>query len=223
MYTKFLNIFKTKKGFTLVEIFMCVTVLGILTAVAIPIFNVSLKKRREEDCNNQKQMISTTVKEVMTGMMDSGKAQDKIIIDETDETTEKHIKDSIIDGSYIQLGKIVTKKDEQGKEYKVVEGACTIADIRGRYRLNSGGEECTDGLDAGVKPTYDEGCTKGYYLKKFSLQKSKTPLYYYFSNREFPVCPCDENAMYLIDKDGNCYCSECDNIPVTVSTTAAAS
>ncbi len=213
MYNLFLKSIKNKTGFTLVEIFICVTVLGILTAVAVPIFTVSLKKRKQEDCNNQKQMISTTVKEAMAGMMDSGKAQEEIIINET------HVKNSIIDGSYIQLGKLVAKVDAQGKTVKVVEGACTIADIRGRYRLKSDGTECSEGLGAAVKPTYDDGCAEGYYLKKFSLQETQRPIYYYFSNQEFPVCPCNEKAIYLIDKNGNCYCSECDNITVTTSET----
>lgn len=198
MYTRFLNIFKTKKGFTMVEIFICVTVLGILTAVAVPIFTVSLKKRKQEDCNNQKQMISTTVKEAMAGMMDSGKAQSKIRIKDAPCT---------IVGTHIY-----------NSDYLVVEN-CTLGDIRGGYRAS-------DKVDASnTTNTYDKGCEDDHYLKKFDMKD--TELYKFFSNQELPRCPFDDDGTkgykYIIDENGDCFCTYCDADNITEPSTSAAS
>ncbi len=196
MYTKFLNIFKTKKGFTLVEIFMCVTVLGILTAVAIPIFNVSLKKKKQEDCNNQKQMISTTVKEAMAGMMDSGKAQSVIPIDEQHPIEASHLYKKV----YLRITD------------------CTLGDIRGGYRA-SGKVDASNTTN-----TYDDGCKANHYLKKYDMKDTK--LYIFFSNQELPRCPFDDDgtkgAEYVIDIYGNCFCTYCDADNITEPSTSEA-
>ncbi len=75
MYSKLLNVFKNRKGFTFVEIMICVTVLGILTAVAVPIFSFSLNKHRTKECSAQKIMITTTVESAMLGQFDNGDIQ----------------------------------------------------------------------------------------------------------------------------------------------------
>ena len=56
---KFLN---TKKGFTLVEIMICVVLISILTAVAIPIYNYVSTNEKLDDCFMNRQMISFAVK-----------------------------------------------------------------------------------------------------------------------------------------------------------------
>ncbi len=69
-----------KKGFTLTEIMTCVIVLGILTAVAVPIFSLSVKKQRVQECQLNRQMVTTTVRNVMAGMTDNGAKQGYISV-----------------------------------------------------------------------------------------------------------------------------------------------
>ena len=69
-----------KKGFTLTEIMTCVIVLGILTAVAVPIFSLSVKKQRVQECQLNRQMVTTTVRNVMAGMTDNGAKQEYITV-----------------------------------------------------------------------------------------------------------------------------------------------
>lgn len=76
MLYKFL---RSKKGFTLVELTVVATILGILTAISIPIYGAIMKKQRLNECKNQCAVISATVQQAMYGMMDSGKRQEKII------------------------------------------------------------------------------------------------------------------------------------------------
>lgn len=71
---------RSKKGFTVMELFTCIIVLGILCAVAVPIFSVSLKKQKINECNNNLQMMTTVIQEAMYGMMDNGKKQEFYVV-----------------------------------------------------------------------------------------------------------------------------------------------
>lgn len=63
---------KTKKAFTYVELMIVVLLLGILTAVAIPLAGSVIKNQKTKDCKNQIVIIEGHVKTVMSGMEDNG-------------------------------------------------------------------------------------------------------------------------------------------------------
>lgn len=66
------RLLKTKKGFTIVELMMVVIILGIVTAVVIPLAKTVIEKQKMKDCNNQIIIIEGHVKTVMSGMEDNG-------------------------------------------------------------------------------------------------------------------------------------------------------
>lgn len=52
------NFFKTKKGFTLVELMIVVVIMAILVVVAVPIYNSVTSNAREKTClDNQRQIL----------------------------------------------------------------------------------------------------------------------------------------------------------------------
>lgn len=73
------DFFKSKKGFTLTELLICVLILSIVSAVAIPLLDKKQKAQKVNDCDNNCQLISTAIKEVMYGMIDNGKKQEYLI------------------------------------------------------------------------------------------------------------------------------------------------
>lgn len=209
------KLLKSKKGFTLVEFLTVVTVMAILTAVAVPLFTGAYRSKQVEDCANQREVLEAQVREAMYGMIDNGMAQYKrdsalniiepkqVCIDFSrvqDDHKALYEADDINgngDDTYDGKACFVLIKDQQipGKI------AFTLGDLRGGYRQNKNQE-------------YTEGCKAGTYLKKEKLKDVK--FYTYLANAEIPVCPLspddDGNPhYYYIFEDGTvlCSCPDC--------------
>ncbi len=211
----FFRLLKSKKGITLVEMIVVVLILGILTAVGVPVFASGYRKQAREDCANQCTVIEALVKEAMYGMIDNGMAQYK----RDSALNPVEPKTVWIDFSKVQGDHKTVYEDDgiDGNSDDAYDGkACfvliedqkipgqiafTLGDLRGGYRANKNQE-------------YNEGCKTGNYLKKEKLKDVK--FYKYLANQEIPVCPFNDaekgkNYYYYIFEDGSviCSCPEC--------------
>lgn len=182
--------FLSKKGFTMMEILICVLVLGILVGVAVPIFSNVIKIRRRQDCKNQRTVIEGLVSEAMTGMMDNGKKQPKIYFDKVQADHKTTYPTTEGDGDNAYEGKecFILAPTGNGKV------AFTLGDLRGGYRPLQYDD-------------YSEGFDYGYFLKK---EKLKNVMFYtYCVNHEPPICPFSEDGdpkYYYIFEDGTVLC-----------------
>lgn len=190
--------FHSKKGFTSIELMIVVVVLGILTAVAVPLFATGLKKQKQNDCRNQCTVIQSAVQQAMYGMMDNGRRQNSINIAIWPDGPNKvqynpdagHIKLKIAD-SY------------KYTYYTPLNEKLTLGQIRGGYNPEYTKESCE---------------YTGKFLKKQKLEK--VPFYTYLYNAEIPVCPfadyendkTEDDYVYCIFSDGTVYCTcpECN-------------
>ncbi len=183
---KAMRFFKSKKGFTLVEIMIVVIVMGILVAVAVPVYNVTLERQKKSDCNNNRIVISNVLAEATNGMFDNGKKQSSMNM-ALFEATHKTLSSQDFPEGYQNRECFVLTYDE--------ETGADLGDIRGGYR------------DGG---SYELGCEIGHYLKRKDLEDVK---FYTFlaNNGEIPVCPyCEDdgvNYQYYIFDDGTVICS----------------
>lgn len=183
-----MKLLKDKKGFSLTELMIVVIVLGILTAVAVPVYTGVSKTKRIDDCYGNRTIVSNVVKEVMVGMIDNGKKQDEIVMEYANQA---HVFFSPADfpEGYDNRKCFILSKDDT---------TCTLGDIRGGYRT------------AG---DYAIGCETGHYLKRKDLADVK--FYTYLANQEIPQCAFEEtdevDYHYYIFSDATvlCDCPEC--------------
>lgn len=211
--------FVSKKGFTMMEILVVVLVLGILVAIAVPIFTDGLKKQRQNDCRNQRLVIQTTIQQAMYGMIDNGRRQEKIYF--TDLQSDHYCQypgDGVsgnADDAFVGQNCFVIWYNKIDATNQVV---FTLGDLRGGYRDLNRYEEYKDGCNYHEiqNPTGPRN-----YLKKERLKD--IPIYEYFDNMEIPVCPfADEKYnktagpefLYYVLEDGTvlCSCPECNEI-----------
>lgn len=194
----------SKKGFTMMEMLIVVAVVGILVAVAVPIFDGSLKVQKRNDCRNQKLVIETAVKQAMYGMLDNGRRQEEIGIaywPDGDQILKKQYNPN---DTSLKLN-IDAKYDY--KYFTKLDDKLTLGKIRGGYR------------DINQYPDYKDGCEiQNRFLKKQKLENVE--FYRFLDNQEIPVCPfadyensdTKDDYYYCIFYDGTvcCTCPECN-------------
>ncbi len=213
LYDYFLQVLaRDKRGITFVEIMTVVIVLGILTAVAVPVFSANISRQRAQDCVRLRIMIATTVQQCMSGMIDNGKKQDTITFYDKNESTTKN---------YFQK---VEVKAANGTVLGTINEPCyrldelTVGQVRNGYRTKTNGDPATAALGVNEK-TYEQGCEEENHphLKKFSMKD--TPLQAFFANQEMPMCPFDEANIdntdygthhFYVTSDGRVFCDNPD-------------
>lgn len=206
---------KSKKGFTVVEILTVVIVLGILTAIAVPLFSNAFQVEAKKDCNNQRIVVESAFREVMTGMIDNGRTQKYVNFGKVQSDHKTTYQGDGVTGNgdddFVGKECFVLIYD-QGIPGKI---AFTIGDIRGGYR-DKNQPNCGDDDDG-----YKNGCEiYGNYLKKERLKDVK--FFTCLFNEEIPVCPfadyenseTKDDYHYYIFEDGTvlCDCPECNEI-----------
>ena len=74
----FKNFHKDNRGFTLVELMVVVVIIGVLTAIAIPVYNASTAKAEESACQANLRMIDSAIQQYK--MNNDGKAPKDMMI-----------------------------------------------------------------------------------------------------------------------------------------------
>ena len=65
----FKNFHKDNRGFTLVELMVVVVIIGVLTAIAIPVYNASTKKAEKGACEANLRMIDSAIQQYKMNMV----------------------------------------------------------------------------------------------------------------------------------------------------------
>ena len=122
MLKKMLKMLKTgEKGFSLVELMVVVVIIGVLVAIAIPVYNITTDKAEEGACHANQRMIEGAASQ---HAMNEGKSIDEVGINELDE--------------YFNGG---TPTCPSGGEYDIEDGkvSCTAHNHYSEEDLPSGG------------------------------------------------------------------------------------
>lgn len=72
---------KGNKGFSLAELMVVVAIMGVLVAIAIPVYNSSTEKAREETCKANMRMIAGAAQQYITDNAVSGTTPASLTLD----------------------------------------------------------------------------------------------------------------------------------------------
>ena len=109
MINKIKQFFKDKKGFTLVELMVVVAILGVLTMVAIPVFNNSTKKAETTTCQANQRTIESAI-----SMYQADKGAGKLPADVAELVTDGYLKEAPKCPSYKEDTDAAYNIDKQG-------------------------------------------------------------------------------------------------------------
>lgn len=87
----FKNFHKDNRGFTLVELMVVVVIIGVLTAIAIPVYNESTEKAKAGACKANLRMLDSALQQYY--MNQPGEEPDALTDDNVEEKLGKYFSD----------------------------------------------------------------------------------------------------------------------------------
>ena len=116
----FKNFHKDNRGFTLVELMVVVVIIGVLTAIAVPVYTASTKKAEKGACEANLRMIDSAIQQYM---MNKGEAPndmsdlEEYFLDGVPHCPSKDAGDYTIDSDG-EVYYATCTKEEEGHSYR---------------------------------------------------------------------------------------------------------
>ena len=104
------KLFKNKKGFTLVELMVVVAIMGILVAVAVPVYNNATEKARINTCQ-------TNCRTIESAMMTYATSEAVTVTADTWKSKDAAALKAALVPAYLKEFPVCPTKDADGKAY----------------------------------------------------------------------------------------------------------
>ena len=120
-----MRMFKKEEGFTLVELMVVVLIIGILVAIAIPVFNNATATARERTCHANQRTIDGSVEQYLAANTTVTKA-------DMDDVQD------LVDGGFIAAEPLCPANDEAYTLLNgVVQGCPNAGEPHGSYKVGA--------------------------------------------------------------------------------------